>query len=198
MKKVITISSAVVGGAVSRGLTGMVEASTPVKIGVNLGMAVFGGWLAYSTKGTSTKDAIIGGAGLGVAVAQGLEAVKNIFKTDSLNKKLNPETKTGRFLQRMAGLSGADGGLNGYFDQAGNYHEDGLGGYIDTEGNFVQTQGLNAYNDEGLYGAEDEGLYASEDEGLYAYEDEEGLYAYEDEGLYASEEEGLYAYEEEY
>ena len=207
-KKVITIGSAVVAGATSRGLTGLIPLSGFAKIALHLAIAGAGGYVAFTTTGNTTKSAMIGGSGLGVAVAQGLEAVKGVFSLESVSKKINPESKWGQFLQKAGGLSGAYGGLNGYFDQDGNYHEDGLGGYIDSAGNYVPEDGLGVYEEEGLNGFDDEdglGLYEDEDvlglyedeDGLGLYEDEDGLNGFDDEdGLGLYEDEGLAMYEE--
>lgn len=172
-QELITISSAVVVGALSRGLTGtMTEASSnTVKGVVNGAVAVGAGFLAVKVKGSDSKSSLLRGSAIGVSIAHGLELVKNVLSSEKIASKLNPETTIGRFIQKAGGLSGAVNGLNGYIDEYGNYREDGLGGYIDINGNYVE-EGLNGYDEDGL------GLY---DEGLGAYEDEDGLAAYIDE-----------------
>ncbi|MBY0485933.1 MAG: hypothetical protein K2P85_01880 [Flavobacteriaceae bacterium] len=193
-KKGLAIGTAVVAGATSRGLTGLITTSTPVKIGINVILAGLGGYVAFTTSGNTNKSAMMGGAGLGVAVAQGLEAVKGVFSLESVASKINPTSKWGQFLQKAGGLSGASGGLNGYFDALGNYHEDGLGGYIDPAGNYVQ-DGLNGYDDDGLGVYEDDGLNGYDDDGLGVYEDD-GLGGYDDDGLGVYEDDGLGGYDD--
>lgn len=187
-QELITISSAVAVGALSRGLTGtMTETSSNMVKGVVNGAVAFGaGFLAVKVKGSDTKSSLMRGSAIGVSIAHGLELVKNVFSSEKIASKLNPESAIGRFMQKAAGLSGAVNGLNGYIDAYGNYHEDGLGGYIDVNGNYVE-DGLNGY-DEGLGGYIDEngnyvenGLGLYEDDGLGAYDDEDGLNAYIDE-----------------
>ena len=187
-QELITISSAVAVGALSRGLTGTVtETSSNMVKGVVNGAVAFGaGFLAVKVKGSDTKSSLMRGSAIGVSIAYGLELVKNVFSSEKIASKLNPESAIGRFMQKAAGLSGAVNGLNGYIDAYGNYHEDGLGGYIDVNGNYVE-DGLNGY-DEGLGGYIDEngnyvenGLGLYEDDGLGAYDDEDGLNAYIDE-----------------
>ncbi len=204
----ITISSAVVVGALSRGLTGtMTETSSnTVKGVVNGVVAVGAGFLSVKVNGSDTKSSLLRGSAIGVSIAHGLELVKNIFSSEKIAAKLNPETTIGRFMQKTAGLSGAVNGLQGYIDAYGNYHEDGLGGYIDINGNYVEN-GLNAHEGSGLGAYEDNSLngYAPQtenyqDEGLGGYIDmngnyvEDGLSGYDDDGLGAYEDDGLGAY----
>lgn len=207
-QELITISSAVVVGALSRGLTGtMTETSSnTVKGVVNVAVAVGAGFLAVKVNGSDTKSSLLRGSAIGVSIAHGLELVKNIFSSEKIASKLNPETTIGRFMQKTAGLSGAVNGLQGYIDAYGNYHEDGLGGYIDINGNYVenglsthQSEGLGSYEEEGLNGYFDEaGNY--QDDGLGGYIDingnyvEDGLSGYDDEGLGTYEDDGLGAY----
>ena len=183
-QELITISSAVVVGALSRGLTGtMTETSSnTVKGVVNGAVAVGAGFLAVKVKGSDTKSSLLRGSAIGVSIAHGLELVKNVFSSEKIASKLNPETAMGRFMQKAAGLSGAVNGLNGYIDAYGNYHEDGLGGYIDANGNYIE-DGLNGYDEDGLNGYfDDAGNYI--EDGLNGYDDEDGLGAYDDdEGL---------------
>jgi len=205
-QELITISSAVAVGALSRGLTGtMTETSSnTVKSVVNGAVAVGAGFLAVKVKGSDTKSSLLRGSAIGVSIAHGLELVKNVFSSEKIASKLNPETTMGRFMQKAAGLSGAVNGLNGYVDAYGNYHEDGLGGYIDANGNYIE-DGLNGYDDEdGLNGYFDEAGNYHEDglggyidangnyveDGLNGYDDEDGLGLYEDEdglGAYIDE-----------
>ncbi len=207
-QELITISSAVVVGALSRGLTGtMTETSSnTVKSVVNGAVAIGAGFLAVKVNGSDTKSSLLRGSAIGVSIAHGLELVKNIFSSEKIASKLNPETTIGRFMQKSAGLSGALNGLQGYIDAYGNYHEDGLGGYIDINGNYVEN-GLNAYQSDGLGAYEEEGLNGYIDQagnyqenGLGGYTDingnytEDGLNGYEDEGLGAYEDDGLGAY----
>lgn len=188
-QELITISSAVAVGALSRGLTGtMTETSSNMVKGVVNGAVAFGaGFLAVKVKGSDTKSSLLRGSAIGVSIAHGLELVKNVFSSEKIASKLNPESTIGRFMQKAAGLSGAVNGLNGYIDTYGNYHEDGLGGYIDVNGNYVE-DGLSGYEEDGLGGYIDEngnyvenGLGLYEDDGLGAYDDEDGLNAYIDE-----------------
>lgn len=207
-QELITISSAVVVGALSRGLTGtMTETSSnTVKGVVNGAVAIGAGFLAVKVNGSDTKSSLLRGSAIGVSIAHGLELVKNIFLSEKISAKLNPETTIGRFMQKTAGLSGAVNGLQGYIDAYGNYHEDGLGGYIDINGNYVEN-GLNAYQSDGLGAYEEEGLNGYidqagnyQEDGLGGYTDmngnyvEDGLNGYEDEGLGAYEDDGLGAY----
>ena len=207
-QELITISSAVVVGALSRGLTGtMTETSSnTVKGVVNGVVAVGAGFLAVKVNGSDTKSSLLRGSAIGVSIAHGLELVKNIFSSEKIAAKLNPETTIGRFMQKTAGLSGAVNGLQGYIDAYGNYHEDGLGGYIDINGNYVEN-GLNAHEGSGLGAYEDNSLngYAPQtenyqDEGLGGYIDmngnyvEDGLSGYDDDGLGAYDDDVLGAY----
>lgn len=207
-QELITISSAVVVGALSRGLTGtMTETSSnTVKGVVNGAVAIGAGFLAVKVNGSDTKSSLLRGSAIGVSIAHGLELVKNIFSSEKISAKLNPETTIGRFMQKTAGLSGAVNGLSGYIDAYGNYHEDGLGGYIDINGNYVEN-GLNAHEGSDLGAYEDNSLngYAPQtenfqDHGLAGYIDmngnyvEDGLSGYEDDGLGAYEDDGLGAY----
>ncbi|WP_136669381.1 hypothetical protein [Flavobacterium sp. H122] len=200
-QELITISSAVVVGALSRGLTGtMTETSSnTVKGVVNGAVAVGAGFLAVKVKGSDTKSSLLRGSAIGVSIAHGLELVKNVFSSEKIASKLNPETAMGRFMQKAAGLSGAVNGLNGYIDAYGNYHEDGLGGYIDANGNYIE-DGLNGYDEEGLNGYFDDAGNYHED-GLGGYIDangnyiEDGLNGYDEDGLGAyDDDEGLGAY----
>ena len=179
-QELITISSAVAVGALSRGLTGtMTETSSnTVKGVVNGVVAVGAGFLAVKVKGSDSKSSLMRGSAIGVSIAHGLELVKNIFSSEKIASKLSSDSAMGRFMQKAAGLSGAVNGLNGYIDGYGNYHEDGLGGYIDVNGNYVE-EGLSGYEEDGLNGYYDEAGNYIED-GLGAYEDEDGLGVYED------------------
>lgn len=189
-QELITISSAVAVGALSRGLTGtMTETSSNTVKGVVNGAVAFGaGFMAVKVKGSDTKSSLLRGSAIGISIAHGLELVKNVFSSEKIASKLNPATAIGRFMQKAAGLSGAVNGLNGYIDSYGNYHEDGLGGYIDVNGNYVE-EGLNGYDDEeGLGGYidangnyVDDGLSGYDDDGLGGYDDEDGLGTYIDE-----------------
>lgn len=195
-QELITISSAVAVGALSRGLTGtMTETSSnTVKGVVNGVVAVGAGFLAVKVKGSDSKSSLMRGSAIGVSIAHGLELVKNIFSSEKIASKLSSDTTMGRFMQKAAGLSGAVNGLNGYIDAYGNYHEDGLGGYIDVNGNYVENglsgiddeDGLNGYYDEaGNYHEDGLGGYIDAsgnyvEDGLGAYEDEDGLGAYID------------------
>lgn len=195
-QELITISSAVAVGALSRGLTGTVtETSSNTVKGVVNGAVAFGaGFLAVKVKGSDTKSSLLRGSAIGVSIAHGLELVKNIFSSEKIASKLSSDTAVGRFMQKAAGLSGAVNGLNGYIDTYGNYHEDGLGGYIDVNGNYVE-DGLSGYEDEALNGYYDEaGNYYADglggyidangnyvEDGLAGYDEDEGLNAYIDE-----------------
>ncbi|MFZ4680294.1 MAG: hypothetical protein ACOYLP_09020 [Flavobacterium sp.] len=182
-------------GALSRGLTGTIteKSSNTVKGVVNGAVAMGAGFLAIKVSGSDTKSSLIRGSAIGVSIAHGLELVKNIFSSENIAAKLNPEATMGRFIQKAAGLSGAVNALNGYIDAYGNYHEDGLGGYIDVNGNYIEN-GLHGHEDEGLggyidangnyvetgLGGSEQGLGVSDSDGLGAYEDD-GLGAYMDE-----------------
>lgn len=213
-KTALTIGTAVVGGALSKGVTGMIEVSNPIKIAINLAMCAGSAYLASNVKGADSKAAALVGAYTGVAVAQGLEALKNISQTPAIADKLDSSTKLGRFGQKALGLNG---GVNGYFDQDNNYHEDGLAGYITPSGEVVSyATALNAYNDgDGLAGTYfdengnevSDGLNAIDvqfhEEGLAGYDDDEdGLGGYEDDedglGAYDDDEDGLGVYEEDF
>jgi len=193
-QELITISSAVVVGALSRGLTGtMTETSSnTVKGVVNGAVAVGAGFLAVKVKGSDTKSSLLRGSAIGVSIAHGLELVKNVFSSEKIASKLNPESAMGRFMQKAAGLSGAVNGLNGYIDAYGNYHEDGLGGYIDVNGNYHE-DGLNGYDEDGLNGYYDEAGNYHED-GLGGYIDANGNYVEGGLGLY--DDDGLGAYDD--
>jgi hypothetical protein len=197
-QEIITISSAVAVGALSRGLTGtMTETSSNMVKGVvNGAVAVSAGFLAVKVKGSDSKSSLLRGSAIGISIAHGLELVKNVFSSEKIASKLNPETAIGRFMQKAAGLSGGANGLNGYIDAYGNYHEDGLGGYIDVNGNYVE-DGLNGYDEDGLNGYfDDAGNYHEDglggyidangnyvEDGLNGYDDDDGLGVYDDDGL---------------
>jgi hypothetical protein len=196
-QELITISSAVAVGALSRGLTGTVtESSSNTVKGVVNGAVAFGaGFLAVKVKGSDTKSSFLRGSAIGASIAHGLELVKNIFSSQKIASKLNPETALGRFMQKAAGLSGAVNGLNGYIDTYGNYHEDGLGGYIDVYGNYIE-DGLNAYGDddqEALNGYYDEAGNFYPD-GLGGYIDASGNYIEDGLNAYGDDEQGLGVY----
>lgn len=174
----ITILSGVVAGGLSKGLVSLAvkEESTPTTKGiVNLALCGAAGYGAYKVQGTDMKASVLRGAAVGVSIAQGLEAVKNFFSSETLNAKVASNT----FLSKSLGLSApapAAHMLNGYIDLEGNYREEGLNGYIDINGNYVE-DGLNGYYDEdGNYIDEDEealnGLMYDDDE------NEDGLSAY--------------------
>jgi len=186
-QELITISSAVAVGALSRGLTGTVtETSSNTVKGVVNGAVAFGaGFLAVKVKGSDTKSSLLRGSAIGVSIAHGLELVKNIFSSEKIASKLSSDTAVGRFMQKAAGLSGAVNGLNGYIDTYGNYHEDGLGGYIDVNGNYVE-DGLAGYEDEALNGYYDEaGNYYAD--GLGGYIDANGNYVEDERGEWNEE-----------
>ncbi len=199
-QELITISSAVAVGALSRGLSGtMTETSSnTVKGIVNGVVAVGAGFLAVKVQGSDSKSSLMRGSAIGVSIAHGLELVKNIFSSEKIASKLNSDTTIGKFMQKAAGLSGAVNGLNGYIDSYGNYHEDGLGGYIDINGNYVEN-GLNGYDQESLNRYEDDGLNGYDQDGLNGYEDGLGGYIdangdYTENGLNGCDNDGLGAY----
>lgn len=184
-KQVIQISSGVLSGALSKGITGVAleKSSNMVKTVVSGVLCIGMGFAATKVKGTDTKSEILRGGALGIALAQGLDFVKNIASNEKVAAKFNSETKTGRFLQKATGLSGAVEMLNGYMDENNNYVENGLG-IVDAYGNLLD-DGMNGVEmDEfGMNGVElDEfGMNGVElDElGLNGYDDEElGLGAY--------------------
>ena len=191
-KTAVTVGSAVFGGAVSKGLTGMIEVSNPVKIVMSLVLCAGSGYLASQVSGNDTKASALQGAYMGAAVAQGLEAFKAIASTPAISDRLSPDTTFGKFAQKSLGLSGMANGLNGFVDNDGNYHDDNLAGYISGDGNLNAYDGeLNAsYDDFGnqlnamdinfheLNGAFDEEELNAYDEELNAYYEE--LNAYEE------------------
>jgi hypothetical protein len=154
-KEVVTIGTAVLAGAITRGATGMLldTADNTVKMGVNfVGCAGFG-FLATKVTGTDTKAAALRGSAIGSAVAHGLQLIGNIFSTETIAAKISAVdattgtvSKFNNFLSKAAGLSCPAEGLAGYIDANGNYHEDGLAGYIDAQGNFIE-DGLSASYD---------------------------------------------------
>lgn len=180
-KEVVTIGTAVLAGAITRGATGMLldTAENTTKMGVNfVGCAGFG-YLATRVTGTDTKAAALRGAAIGTSIASGLQLIGNIFSTEKLAAKISAVdattgtvSKLNNFLAKAAGLSSPAEGLAGYIDADGNYHEDGLAGYIDANGNFVE-DGLNAYEQPELVAYEE---YQAQNEGLQAYVDENGNY----------------------
>lgn len=199
-QELITISSAVAVGALSRGLTGTVteKSSNTVKGVVNGIVAVGAGFLAVKVQGNDSKSSLMRGSAIGVSIAHGLELIKNIFSDEKIASKLSSDSTIGRFMQKAAGLSGAINGLNGYIDSYGNYHEDGLGGYIDINGNYVEN-GLNGYDENGLNSYNEDGMN-SYDDGLGGYIDvngnytDNGLSGYDDDGLNGYDDDGLGAY----
>jgi CobQ-like glutamine amidotransferase family enzyme len=183
-KEVVTIGTAVLAGAITRGATGMLldTADNTVKMGVNfVGCAGFG-FLATKVTGTDTKAAALRGSAIGSAVAHGLQLIGNIFSTETIAAKISAVdattgtvSKFNNFLSKAAGLSCPAEGLAGYIDANGNYHEDGLAGYIDAQGNFIE-DGLSASYDgsednQQLIGYEE---YQAQNEGLQASIDADG------------------------
>lgn len=198
-KEVIVISSAVAAGALSRGITGsaLKTSSNTVKLVGSLGLAVLSGYLASKVKGDDGKASAMRGAAVGVAVAQGLEAVKFAFSTPTLQKRI----ASSEFLSRTVGLGSPE--MNGYIDAYGNYREDGMAGYIDANGNYIEdgmagyidengqyVDGLGGYYDENGNYIDEMGGYYDENgqyvDGLAGYYDENGNYI-EDMGAYADE-----------
>jgi surface antigen len=170
-KELVTISTAVLAGAIARGATGMLldTAENTTKMGVNLlGCAGFG-FLATKVTGADTKAAALRGGAIGASIAHGLQFITNIALTEKAQQKLDTTSKLNTFLSKAAGLSSSVEGLAGYIDAHGNYHEDGLNGYIDAQGNFIE-DGLNAGEPE-LIGYES---YQEENEGLQASIDANG------------------------
>ena len=92
-QELITISSAVAVGALSRGLTGtMTETSSnTVKSVVNGAVAVGAGFLAVKVKGSDTKSSLLRGSAIGVSIAHGLELVKNVFLSKNNQSFLWPD-----------------------------------------------------------------------------------------------------------
>jgi hypothetical protein len=200
-KTALTVASAVVAGSISKGLTGMITVSNPVKIALSFGLCAGTAYLATQVKGTDDKAVALQGAYMGVAVVQALEGVKAIAGTPAIADRLNPETTYGKFMQRTLGLSGAAGGVNGYWDADGNYHDEALNGYIDNAGNLnayaqLGEPELNGgyYDETGAFVTDGLNGLEMENEALNAYEDE--LNGYEDDELNAYEEDELNAYEE--
>lgn len=177
-KEAITISAAIVSGALSRGATASVmeKSSNTVKLGASILFAVGFGYLATRVTGTDTKAAAMRGGALGVAVAQGLEAIKFGFSTPTMQAKI----ASNKFLARTAGLGGS---MAGYIDAQGNYREDGMAGYIDAQGNYIE-DGMGGYYDQN-------GNYI--DEGMGGYYDEDGNFVSEAMNAYENEEEAMNA-----
>lgn len=174
-KEVVTIGSAVLAGAITRGATGMLlnSSNNTVKMGVNFAGCAGFGFLATKVSGSDTKAAALRGAAIGSSVAHGLLFIGNAFSTEKLAAKLANPSKVNTFLAKAAGLNGYDQeGLAGYIDAYGNYQEDGLAGYIDAGGNYIE-DGLNSY-DEDDYFDEEDGLNAYDEDD---YDEEEGLNA---------------------
>lgn len=174
-KEVVTIGSAVLAGAITRGATGMLldTAANTTKMAVNFAGCAGFGFLATKVSGTDTKAAALRGAAIGSSIVHGLQLFGNVIATDMVQGKLPAGSKVASFVNRSAGLNASEG-LGGYIDAYGNYHEDGLGGYIDAGGNYVE-DGLGAYADDQpqLLGYEG---YQDENEGLQAMVDENGNY----------------------
>lgn len=172
-KEVVTISSAVLAGAVTRGATGVLldTADNTTKMGVNLAGCLGFGFLSTKVSGSDTKAAILRGGAIGSAIAHGLLFIGNVASTDAVSTKLATDTKVNQFLKKAAGLNSSYEGLAGYIDAMGNYHEDGLNGYIDAQGNYIE-DGLNSFEDTPeLVGYE---AYQDSQEGLQALIDETG------------------------
>jgi hypothetical protein len=172
-QEITTISSAVLLGVLSGAGTHSATStsSTMVKVGVNSALAIGFGYLSTKVTGSDTKANILRGGALGVSIAHGFGAIREIIASPTVQAKIKPETAVGKYLNRVAGLGCADGGLEGYFDANGNYHDEGLGGYIPQEGGFVPYGELNGMEDE-LNGYEEGELNGYEDE-LNGYEDGE-------------------------
>lgn len=175
-KEAITISAAIVSGALSRGATASVmeKSSNTVKLGASVLFAVGFGYLATRVTGSDTKAAAMRGGALGVAVAQGLEAIKFGFSTPTMQARI----ASNKFLARTAGLGSP---MAGYIDAQGNYREDGLNGYIDAQGNFVEDGMAGYYDENGNYIADEMNGYYDEngtfvEEQLGGYIDENGDY----------------------
>lgn len=195
-KEVITISSAVFAGALSKGVAGVAvgKSSNTVKLGVSLLLAVGTGYLATKVSGTDGKAAALRGAAVGVAVAQGLEAMKFAFSTPALQQRI----ASNNFLSKTVGLGDA---VNGYIDANGNYREDGMNGYIDINGNYVE-DGMNGYYDEngnwiedgmnGYYDADGNYIEYIADENLGGYYDDEGNFV-EGMGAVLADEQGAFS-----
>ena len=191
-KIALTVGTAVIAGAVSKGLTGMIETGSTVKIGINLALCAGAAYLASTVKGSDNKAAAVQGAYMGVAVTQGLEAVKGVANTPSINKRLSGDSAISKFAQSATGLSGMAGEINGYFDEYGNYHDNDLNGYIGAGGE------INAYNEQGNWIPETLNAVEVDFNELNAYEEEEELHAYEEEELHAyEEEEELHGFDDE-
>jgi hypothetical protein len=173
-KEVVTIGTAVLSGAITRGATGMLlsTADNTVKMGANFAGCAGFGFLATKVTGTDTKAAALRGSAIGASIAHGLQLIGNIVATDFVQGKLTADSKASKFLNSAAGLAGSTEGLAGYIDAQGNYHEDGLAGYIDANGNFIE-DGLNAYQDDAPELLEYE-AYQEGNEGLQALVDENG------------------------
>lgn len=171
-KEAITISAAIVSGALSRGATASVmeKSSNTVKLGASVLFAVGFGYLATRVSGADNKAAAMRGGAIGVSVAQGLEAIKFAFSTPTLQAKI----ASNKFLARTAGLASP---LAGYIDAQGNYREDGMAGYIDANGNYVE-DGMAGYYDEN-------GDYV--EEAMSGYYDENGDYIEESMNAYGDD-----------
>lgn len=194
-KVVVTVGSGIAAGAVSKGLTGMIELPTPAKIALHLAICAGATYMASKVTGSDGKAAAIQGAYMGVAFAQGAETVKAIAQTPAIQDRISGDSKLSKFAQKSIGLSGIAGELGAHFDSDGNLHDDGMGGFIDGDG------GINAYDEAGnwvphqLNAAGDEYDYlsaADEVEDLNGFDDNEELNGTEDEYLGASEIEFVY------
>lgn len=204
-KEVTIIGGAIIGGAVSNGVSALLpQSDSPL---LNIVVAGASGFGATKVRGTSTKDNLLKGALLGSAVVQVLTAIKKISEKNFASK-LTGDGKAIQFAKGAMGLACPfdEGGLNGVFmgadGQMYERDETGLHGtYMDEHGNVFEDNGLNGaeetvYVDEfgnvidGLHGAEEvvyvdefgnviDGLHGAESD-IYGIEDEHGLHGAED------------------
>ena len=188
-KVVLTVGTGIAAGAVSKGLTSMIELPNIAKIGLHLAICAGSTYMASKVTGSDNKAAALQGAYMGIAFAQGAETVKAVAQSPAIQDRISGDGKFAKFAQLATGLSGIAGEVNDYFDGDGNYHDTAINGYIDGDG------GINAYNEQGnwipnqLNGPEDEYLSAADDEELNGLEDEEYLGASDDEELNGLEDE---------
>ena len=99
----IFAGSAVLGGAVSKGVVGLLPQTKFTKIGLAI-VATIG---AAAIKGTDEKATAARGALAGMAIVQGLDAAQDaVAPMVSEYIAANPDSKVAGFLSRATGLGG--------------------------------------------------------------------------------------------
>lgn len=183
-KGIVTIGSALGAGVLSKGLTGMALAnqSSPIKIVASLVLCVGAGYMASQESSSNALQ----GAYMGVSMAQGLELMKNVAQTPAISSRLEGEGKIASFAKSALGLNAAESGLNGRFDENGNYHlEDGTGKFVTPGGELKALNGAWDYENQALNGfTEYEELNGYEDEEFLGYANEDELNGFDDEPEY--------------